>query len=149
MKNKTVISLISGFLSLSVIGATTLVVTNLINNDLNHHTNDKPLNRGDNYEQYNLSSYLVKDVNLRKILKATLEEGNKKYIDEVKLQSYLRTEFRDVLEKIPKFRNKKDQYQFKFHYLIHPNKQSALLDIVWFIPNTDWYYFDQINIKLK
>lgn len=149
MKNKTAISLISGFLSLSVIGATTMVVTNLFSNSISDKKEVKPLNRGDNYEHYELSNYLIKDKHLSLILKTNLEQGNKKYIDEIKLQYYLRTRFREVLEQIPKFKNKKNQYSLKFNYLIQPDNQSVLLDVVWFIPNSDWYYFDQLNIKLK
>lgn len=149
-KNKKIInSLIAVGLSLTLIGTTTLIVSNYIFNDYHPNRNNNPLNRGDNYEQFDLSSYLMNDNNLNDITDATFKNGQFiREISENKLVNYFKNQFRNVFNNIPKFKNNKDRFQFDLHYQIQNNKNNVLVDLVWYLPNANWFYFDQINIKL-
>lgn len=151
MNKKLTIGILAASMSVIAIGGTTLLVANLINqNNLPDVDNTNPLNRGDNYTRYDLSSYVNKDVTLKTIVKKSTKSGEDvKYIDETALREYLTSEFRNILKNIDKFSSRYNDYQFTFNYQIQSDKDAVLLDLVWNLPNANFFYYDQLKISLK
>lgn len=82
-----------------------MVIANSINNNHNEEENKKPLNRGDNYEQYDLKSAFNKYSKLKNILDSKYENDQIiKFINETKLKTFFKNEIKEIFKTIDKFK---------------------------------------------
>ncbi len=145
-KRKIKFAIFAFWLSLIILGGTSLLVLQLLPNSNLEPSYKNPLNRGDNYHLYDLTSYLSNDDNLSSIVKTNSLDNNS-YINEEDLNTYLTKKFRNILASIDQFKSKASEYKICFYYKLEDENKTALIDVVWNLPNSDYYYFDQIKIE--
>lgn len=149
MKNKKFIGFIAGFLSVLVLSSVGIISISLIDSNLPNHNNKNPLNRGDNYELYDLSSYFNKITTWSNTLNNEFIDGNYRIsFNEKKFVSKIEDIIRNAFSKIDKFAKNKDKYQIKINYQLFDNNKKLLLDIVWNMPNVNYYFFSQSKIDI-
>jgi hypothetical protein len=86
-------------------------------NNQNVTPNHKPLNRGENYEHYNLNLEIDHDV-LREKLMDSETDGNKQslLLSETKFRNNIETIVRNVLRTNDRFKSNADKYTLDIHY---------------------------------
>ena len=151
IKNKKTIGILASSLSIVLVSSITLVTTNLIMNGSELSSDyERPLNRGKNYEHYELKKWLLEDKNLSSIIDGKFEDDlYVKVINETKLRKFLKNEFRDILRKIKKFETNADIYKITFNYQLFDNNKGVYLDIVWNLPNSNYYFYEQVKLLLN
>lgn len=133
------------------ISSITLLVTNLIisNIDIDTIDYDRPLNRGKNYEHFQLRKWLLTNSDLHQIINARFENGKYiRYIEESKLKNFFKYKFRNMFKTINKFKTNADNFEFKFSYQLFNDNHGLFLDVVWQLPNNNYHYYDQIKMTL-
>lgn len=131
MKNKKLVILISAFMSLIVLSSISLISISLISSSLPEVISNKPLNRGDNYEEYDLSSYFRNDIDLTDFLDNKFIDNNYLiYFNEEKFCENIEQKLRTIFGSITKFKNNQDNYQISVNYQLFDDNQIILLDIV-------------------
>lgn len=150
INNKKSIILISCFLSIILISSFTLLTINLlINDDFDKLDYKRPLNRGRNYEHFKLRKWLLENNDLHSIINAKFENDvYVHYIEESKLKDFFKNKFRNLFKSISKFEANADYFEVKFNYQLFNNNSGLLLDVVWNLPNSSYYYYDQIKLTL-
>ncbi|MDD6145117.1 MAG: hypothetical protein SOT25_03470 [Malacoplasma sp.] len=149
MNNKKLIPLMAGCMSLILVSSTILVVSNFFNKetDIPIPKDIKPLNRGDNYEHYDISSYFKKYANFEEISTYKTIDGKiVKSIDKEKVKKFFKDNLKNILLQINKFKSKADQYLFTVNFQISPDSKSLLFDLVWNLPNSSFFYYDQLKV---
>ena len=58
----------------------------------------------------------------------------------------MKNNVRKILGDIDIFKKEIDNYEIEIHYSIQDNCKVAF-DIVWSLPNSDYYYYDQLQIS--
>lgn len=151
--SKKTIDLISGGLSTVLIGSTAMIGLSLINkNNSDEPKERKPMNRGDNYEHYKISYYLSKNEDLKKIISIYVKQDKySKEINETKFVEEIKAIIKNIVGNIEKFKYSINKYKFELSYRINSNKDTVLIDLVWYIPITGYqkYYYDQFKISLS
>jgi hypothetical protein len=99
---------------------TTTIVSTVVALTLNKPTNDetnevKPLNRGHDYEHYNLSSCIDRKV-LNNVLITYDPNTKQRIINKTHFRNNIEDIIRDTLMKISKFKNNADQYRIRINY---------------------------------
>ena len=149
MMSKKIISAITASVSVAIITSISLGVYALTRNNKDDSKQTKPLNRGSDYEQINLSTKFDKS----KIKDLLVTIGN----DSIEGPSFNRNKFkhnieslvRDALSKIDRFKNHVNDYQIAISYQF-TSQQSIALDVVWYIQNNNpYHYYDQFQFLLK
>ena len=75
-KNKKTIGILTASLSAVFVSSITLLATNLIVNNVESSTDyERPLNRGKNYEHYEIKKWLLDDKNLPSIIDGKFEDN--------------------------------------------------------------------------
>jgi hypothetical protein len=117
--NKKIINTISVAASVGVIGVgTTLGV--LINNE-----EIKILNRGNNYEQYSISTQFKNNNSLNSLKHL---DGDK--LSEINFENKFKSIFYTCLTNTSKFKTNASKYVCKLNYLFHNNNKSVNIDVV-------------------
>ena len=151
MENKkAVISLIAGSCTLITVGGTVLLVTSLVDDNKDSSSNpQKPLDRGGNYEHYQLTNKFINNEFITSIVNKKLV-NNKwvKTIDENKFQNFIKTNLRTIFKSISKFSSNADNYEININYQIQNNATNVAFDIDWNLPNSTYHYYDQLNISI-
>ena len=149
-KNKKTIGILAASLSAVLVSSITLLVTNLIVNNVESSTDYKrPLNRGKNYEHYEIKKWLLDDKNLPSIIDGKFEDNlYVKVINEIKLRKFLKNDFREILRKISKFATNADDYKITYNYQLIDNNKGVYLDIVWNLTNSNYYFYDQVKLLI-
>ena len=70
------------------------------------------------------------------------------YIEESKLKDFFKNKFRNLFKSISKFEANANNFEVKFNYQLFNNNSGLLLDVVWNLPNSSYYYYDQIKLTL-
>ena len=150
IKNKKTVAILASSLSIVLVSSITLVTTNLIMNSSESSSDyERPLNRGKNYEHYELKKWLLEDKNLSSIIDGKFEDDlYVKVINETKLKKFLKNEFRNILRRIKKFETNADTYKITFNYQLFNNNKGIYLDIVWSLPNSNYYFYEQVKLLL-
>lgn len=148
-KTKTFYSLLTAGGSFVIIGSTLLVGSYLITNNNNEHSSeDKPLNRGDDYYHYEIKKY-ISDQDLTNIISTKII--NNKYIkcfDKTYLNKNLKETIKNIIGSIDRFKSSIDNYVFEINYKIIQDT-TLLIDVVWYIKTIKpIYYYDQLSIKI-
>ena len=149
-KNKNTISILAASLSTVLVSSITLLATNLIVNNVESSTDyERPLNRGKNYEHYEIKKWLLDDKNLPSIIDGKFEDNlYVRVINEIKLRKFLKNAFREILRKISKFTTNADAYKITYNYQLIDNNKGVYLDIVWNLPNSNYYFYDQVKLLI-
>lgn len=150
MMNKKVITAITASVSLAIIGSVSLGIyaLSITDKDKENNKSTKPLNRGDDYEQVNLSTHFDKS-KIKDLIVVIDNEKTKPILDKDKFKHYIDLLIKDALGKIERFKNHLDEYKVVISYQFTSNCSIAL-DVVWYIPKSNAYhYFDQFEILLK
>ena len=150
IKNKKIIWILAASLSVVLVSSITLVATNLIINDHENSIDyERPLNRGKNYEHFELKKWLLEDRNLPTIIDAKFEDDlYVKVVNETKLRNFLKNDFREILRKIKKFSINADNYKITYNYQIIDNNKGIYLDVVWNLPNSNYYFYEQVKLLI-
>lgn len=112
---------------------------------------EKPLNRGDNYEHYKISQYIQNNSSLSNLILTRIKDNKyKREIDSKNFESKISKMIKEILGNIPKFKSTIDKYKFDMSYRINQDKTKVLVDIVWYIPNNyqQYYYYDQFMMSM-
>ena len=138
-KNKKTIGILAASLSAVLVSSITLLATNLIVNNVESSTDYKrPLNRGKNYEHYEIKKWLLDDKNLPSIIDGKFEDNlYVKVINEIKLRKFLK-----------KFATNADDYKITYNYQLIDNNKGVYLDIVWNLTNSNYYFYDQVKLLI-
>lgn len=93
-----------------MVNSITLLATNLIVNNVESSADyERPLNRGKNYEHYEIKKWLLDDKNLPSLIDGKFEDNlYVRVINEIKLRKFLKNAFREILRKISKFTTNAD-----------------------------------------
>ena len=150
IKNKKIIGILAASLSTVLVSSITLAVTNIIINNRESSVDyDRPLNRGKNYEHFELKKWLLEDNNLPSIIDCKFEENlYVKVINETKLKKFLKNDFKEILRKIKKFSINADNYKITYNYQMFNNNKGIYLDIVWNLPNNNYYFYEQVKLLI-
>ena len=150
IKNKKIIGILAASLSTVLVSSITLAVTNIIINNRESSVDyDRPLNRGKNYEHFELKKWLLGDNNLPSIIDCKFEENlYVKVINETKLKKFLKNDFKEILRKIKKFSINADNYKITYNYQMFNNNKGIYLDIVWNLPNNNYYFYEQVKLLI-
>lgn len=150
IKNKKIIGILAASLSTVLVSSITLAITNIIINNHESSTDyDRPLNRGKNYEHFELKKWLLEDYNLPTIIDCKFEENlYVKAINETKLKKFLKNDFKEILRKIKKFSINADNYKITYNYQMFNNNKGIYLDIVWNLPNNNYYFYEQVKLLI-
>jgi hypothetical protein len=150
MMNKKVVCAITASVCLAIIASVGLGVYALsLSNKKNEQQNKKPLNRGNDYEQVNLSTKLDKSKIKDLIVAIDSQNHDKLDFNREKFKHNIESIIRDGLTKIDRFKNRVNEYQITISYQF-TNPQTIALDVVWNIPTSNSYhYYDQFEISLK
>lgn len=150
-KDKRLMFFTACSISVLLISSITLLVANLIinNKDIDTIDYERPLNRGKNYEHFQLRKWLLTNNDLHQIINAKFENGKYiRYIEESKLKNFFKYKFRNMFKSISKFEINADNFEFEFHYQLFNDDTSLFLDVVWQLPNNNYHYYDQIKLTL-
>ncbi len=151
--SKRTIATLSCGMSLILIGSGAFAGLSLIKENYSDDTKeDKPLNRGDNYEHFKISQYIQKNDELTSLISTYIENNKyKKKINESKFDKSISKIIKDTLSNISKFKSSINKYKFDMSYRIESNGTTALVDIVWYIPTNcnQYYYYDQFRIDIN
>lgn len=150
IKNKKIIGILAASLSTVLVSSITLAITNIIINNRESSVDyDRPLNRGKNYEHFELKKWLLEDHNLASIIDCKFEENlYVKVINETKLKKFLKNDFKEILRKIKKFSINADNYKITYNYQMFNNNKGIYLDIVWNLPNNNYYFYEQVKLLI-
>lgn len=148
MMHKNVIIAITATVSLSIIasvGLGTYVLTNRSQD--NDKETIKPLNRGNDYEKVDLSTYLDKAKIMDLIMRINQE---KQFVfNEDKFKNNIEFLVRNALSKIDRFKNHASEYKIILSYQFNEEKAISI-DVVWHLPKTNpYHYYDQFQILLR
>ena len=69
-----------------------------------------------------------------------------KSIDKEKVKKFFKDNLKNILLQINKFKSKADQYLFTVNFQISPDSNSLLFDLVWNLPNSSFFYYDQLKV---
>ena len=66
--------------------------------------------------------------------------------DTVDIKKFFKDNLKNILLQINKFKSKADQYLFTVNFQISPDSKSLLFDLVWNLPNSSFFYYDQLKV---
>lgn len=140
---------IAGSLSLVLISSTTLITSNVFSKSSIPEKNTKPLHRGDNYQEFKIYTYLQKDYNFPSVIENQYVQGKiLRTFNNDKIKIYFKDNMSQIFEKINLFKKNAKEYLITLNYKITDNKKVLLMDIVWGLPNTNYFYYDQFKINI-
>lgn len=152
--SKRTVGVLSAGMSIILIGTGSLVAANLFKKSADPSVKEKkPLDRGDNYEQYKISSMIQNNKKLTDIVSLYVKDNKyQREINSNKFKDNMIGIIKDVLGNVAKFKGSIDKYEFDLHYQIGADKKSCLVDVTWDIPSSStkqYYYYDQFQISIS
>jgi hypothetical protein len=102
-----------------VIGSSVLaaLMINDKNNNQNTTSNSKPLNRGENYEHYNLNLEMNRDILRESLIDyETTNQEQSVVLSEAKFKNNIESIVRNVLKNNDRFKSNADKYTIDIHY---------------------------------
>jgi hypothetical protein len=128
--NKKITTLGCATLGLTITGGTVLAALMLDKNDEVCTPENKPLNRGDNYEHYALNINFNREQLKDKLADYELKDGHQTLVlSEKKFRANIEIVVRDAFKTLDRFKSNADKYKIDIHYQF--NKQSNIfIDLV-------------------
>ena len=109
-----------------------------------------PLNRGSNYKHFDLRKYIQHASTLNQLVDIEYVGGSfAKIINSEKFISFLQKEIRAMIAQIDLFKYRINDYSIKINYRFNSDKNCCFMDVVWGIPQKNYWYFDQIKLFIK